>query len=237
MNPESRQIIHMGINFVVSPPPAIDRQIVLSFLQYLNTHGIDFDRFEIDDDREVAVICETPARLEIKVVTAGAPAVGQLLVVSPQPSGVLEMFVRQVEATIQAFDSTWPAKRRQLISCDATIRDLYETSEEHAFMELWESRLGQSSETLAILDGPVLGGGLRFVIPPQDDTGPLREIKIESFLRNTKKIFVETQFKWTQPTSPGEPLEARNRLEQIDAYIKEKVVAFILGRAEDIGGD
>lgn len=235
MDPETRQIIHMGINFVVSPTPTIDRQSGLSFLHSLTAQGVDFDKFEIQD-REISVTCEAPARLDIKVVAVGAPAVGQLLIISPQPSGVLEMFIRQAEAVVRAFELTWPAKR-QLISCDATIRDLYETSEQHAFMEIWETQLGQPPEKLAVLGGPVLGGGLRFIIPPkQEESDPLREVKIESFLRNTKKIFVETQFKWPQPISPGEPLDARGRLEQVDEYVRSKVVVF-MGGEQYAGGD
>jgi hypothetical protein len=107
---------------------------------------------------------------------------------------------------------------------------LYETSAEHAFQELWEMRLRQPPDSLAVLGRPVLGGGLRFVMPPQpDDPEPVQiEVKIESFLRDTKKIFVETQFAWPSPMSPGAPFPV-NRLEQVNKYIEESVISFITG--------
>jgi hypothetical protein len=191
--------------------------------------GIDFAKVAFEE-REIAVIREIPTRLEIKVATIGPPAVGQLLIVAPHP-GSLDLFAKEVEAIVRAFDSTWPAKKRQIISCDATFRDLFEASAGHAFQELWETRLHQSLDSLAVLGRPVLGGGLRFVLPPlPDEPEPVQiEVKIESLLRDTKKIYVETQFKWPQPMPPEAPLDPSSRLKQIDKYIEGEVLSFIMG--------
>jgi hypothetical protein len=229
MYPDSRQIIHMGINFLMSPMPVIDMQSNLNFQQSLVIHGIDFTKVEFKE-REIVVVREMPARLEVKVAAVGPPSVGQLLILAPHPGRDLTLFTKEAEAVVKAFDSTWPAKTRQIISSDATLRDLYETSAEHAFQELWEMRLRQPPDSLAVLGRPVLGGGLRFVMPPQpDDPEPVQiEVKIESFLRDTKKIFVETQFAWPSPMSPGAPFPV-NRLEQVNKYIEESVISFITG--------
>lgn len=229
MIPDSREIIHMGINYVISPAPVINKRIQLDFQNSLLDQGIDFARVAINE-QEILVAREAPTSLEIKVIAVPAAPVGQLLVVAPFPNRDLSMFAEEVKAITNAFDSTWPAKNRQIISSDATLRDLYETSGEHAFQELWEIRLGQSSDALNMLGRPVLGGGLRFVMPPQpDDLEPIGiEVKIESFLRDTRKIFVETQFTW-QPMPAGAVFDPVKRLNQINQYVEEKVIPFITG--------
>ncbi len=180
MNPESRQTIHIGVNFVFSPVLTIDPQSNLVFQQQLLQCGIEFARVDFKD-RELIVIRETPTRLEIRVGTVGGAPISQLLVVSPDPKSELDLFIKEAEAVIEAFQATWPSKNRQIVSADVTFRDLYESPGEHAFQELWEKRLGQPENSLAILGRPVLGGGLRLVMPPKlDEPEPAGvEIKIE----------------------------------------------------------
>jgi len=230
MYPESRQIIHMGINFIVSSMPVLNDQSKLGFQESLHAYGIDFAQVKYGDS-EILVRREAPTRLDIKVAAGGGASLGQLLILAPHPGRDLVLFAKEAEATVKAFESTWPAEKRQLISCDATFRDLFETTSEHAFKELWEERLGQSSDVLAVLGRPVLGGGLRFVMPPQpNEPEPVQiEVKIESFLKNTRKIYVETQFKWPQPKAPGEPLNPTSRLKQVDEYIETEILSFMTG--------
>ncbi len=54
------------------------------------------------------------------------------------------------------------------------------------------------------------------------------EIKIESFLSDTTKIFVETQFTWPIPTS-GISFQVKERIDSRKAYIRSHVEPFILG--------
>ena len=233
MNTDSRQTIHIGINFVFSPLPTIDAQSKVRFQQSLLTSGIDFARTD-SKEREVFVLRETPSRLEIRVVAMPGAPVGQLLVVSPDPKTELELFAKDAEAIVEAFEATWPAQNRQIISTDVTLRDLYEATGEHAFQELWEKRLKQAPTSLARLGHPVLGGGLRFVMPPRaEDPEPVQiEVKIESFLQDTKKIFVETQFVWPSPKAPGAPFGIKERLQQVDRYVEDNVELFIVGGNE-----
>lgn len=233
MNTDSRQTIHLGINFVFSPIPTIDAPSKVRFQQSLLDSGIDFTRTDFKD-REVFVFRETPTRLEIRVVAIPGAPVGQLLIVSPDPRTELELFTKDAEAIVEAFQATWPAQNRQIISTDVTIRDLYEATGEHAFQELWEKRLKQAPTSLARLGRPVLGGGLRLVMPPRpEDPEPVQiEVKIESFLQDTKKMFVETQFVWPAPKAPGAPFEIKERLHQVDRYVEDNVEPFIVGGNE-----
>jgi hypothetical protein len=233
MHPDSRQTIHMGINFIVSPIPTIDKTSKRKFDESLETQGIDFSEIKLSE-REIIVIRETPSRLEIKIAAVGPPAIGQLLIVAPNPSSpdsFTDLFAKEAQAVVKAFEAAWPAQNRQVIHRDVTFRDLYETSAQHAFAELWETVLGQSSEKLSKLGRPVLGGGLRFVMPPiATEAEPVQvEVKIESYLRDTKKIFIETQFTWPQPMMPGIPMDPEDRLRRVDEYIESKVFAFITG--------
>jgi hypothetical protein len=235
--PDSRQTIHMGINYLFNPVPVINRQSHLRFQQGLFDEGIDFKTTSLKEP-VITVIREEPSRLEVKIAALGQPT-GQFLVVAPQSGCDVEVFVREVEAILRAFESTWPSRRRQVVTTDATFRDLYETTAEHAFQEIWEMRLGQSAQELERLGQPVLGGGLRFVMPAQSEDsegsqGQVKqvEVKIESFLRDTKKIFVETQFTWPQPSTPGAPFDPSGRLRQVDSYVENEVVSFLLGGSQ-----
>lgn len=232
MDPKTRDNIHVGINFIVNPTPTIDPQSYIGFQQSLTEQRIHFSRSEREPS--IVVIREKPAPLEVKVGTVSGSPLGQLLIVAPYPGCDFTLFGVDAESVVEAFETTWPSEKRQIISCDATFRDLYLTSSEHAFRELWETLLKQPPQMLAGLGRPVLGGGLRFVMPPQPgDSEPVQvELKIESFLRDTQKVFVETQFKWPQPLPPGTPLDPRNRLIQVNEYIESKVIPFITGESQ-----
>jgi len=159
------------------------------------------------------------------------PQVGQILVVAPNPKGSLNLFIQEMEAALKAFEAVWPAQNRQVIKSDATLRELHETTSQHAFQELWEKRLGQPTQSLAVFERPIRGGGLRFVMDPipNEDEPVQIEVKIESFLGDTSKIFVETQFIWLKPTAPGTPIEPGERLSQMNAYIEKQVHRFLSG--------
>lgn len=224
----SRSTIHAGVNFVVTPMPILDRASCLRFQELLDVSGIAVSNV-VYGEREFAAIRQTPAPLEIRIGVAG-PQIGQLLIVAPQPGRPIESVADEAEEIARDFNIIWPGPQRQVLSCDATIRDLYETSSDHALIEIWERRLRQSPERLKALGRPVLGGGLRLVMPPmpEDETAPQIEVKIESYLPNTRKIFLETQFTWPRPAQPGTPLDPRARLEQVDGYIGKNVVEFVM---------
>jgi hypothetical protein len=217
--------LHIGINYVVSPPPEINKEKHLAFLKTLTDAGIDFGNANITD-QEIFIGKKTPP-LQIRVITTDRP-VGQLLVVAPHPNRPFALFCKEVESVVRAFGETWKS-RRQILTCDSTIRYLYESSSEHGFKELWETRLRQPENALSTFGRPVLGGGLRFVMPPtqsEDDPAQI-EVKIESYLQDSKKIFVEVEFKWLQPKPPGASFEPIRRLKTINEYITNQVVAFV----------
>jgi hypothetical protein len=225
----SRQIIHLGINFITIPAPSITHQSYLAFQQEVISSGLDFLRAE-NPQNQIILTREAPSPIRIAVSMLESQ-VGQVLIVAPNPKEALELFIQEVEAALGAFETVWPAQNRQIIKSDGTIRELHETTGKHAFQELWEKRLGQPSQPLKTFGRPIRGGGLRFVMDPlQDEDDPVQiEVKIESFLRDTTKIFVETQFIWPRPTAPGSSFDARERLFRMNSYIEHQVQAFLRG--------
>ncbi len=231
MHPEGIPL-HMGINYVISPSPEINKKRYLTFQQELMNMGIDYSGGE-ERENEIFVVRKV-SPLEIRVISMVGVPVGQLLILAPHPNRDSTAFGKEVEAIVEAFEKTWVTPR-QILSCDSTIRYLYETSSEHAFKELWETRLRQSESSLAIFGRRVLGGGLRFVMPPipgEDDPTQI-EVKIEAYLQDTKKIFIEADFKWPQPKQPGVPFEPMRRLQMVDKYIENEVRNFVAGGGDD----
>jgi hypothetical protein len=232
MKPQSRYIIHIGINFVIYPCPDVTPQAALAFQGAILAHGLEFTSVAVPENK-ILVVRESPTPLEISVNVIG-PQVGQILVVAPNPKRSIDLFIQEAEAAVDAFLEIWPASNRQVMKSDATIRELYETTSEHAFKELWENFLKQPSQTLSAFERPVRGGGMRFVLEPiPDEPDPAGiEIKIESFLNDTSKFFIETQFIWPKPTPPGTLFNVRDRLVRMNEYIEKQIHDFILGESK-----
>jgi hypothetical protein len=221
-------LLHIGINYVISPPPELNKRQYLAFQNALVDVGIEFNRAN-DTPQEICIEKKAPP-LRIRVIAAPDAPIGQLLIVAPHPNRNVSIFCKQTESIVEAFNQTWE-RDKQILSCDSTIRYLYETSSEHAFKELWEAKLQQPESSLKPFGRPVLGGGLRFVMPPlesEDDPTQI-EVKIESYLQDSQKIFIEVGFKWPQPKPPGSPFDPIKRLETVNNYIEKEVKAFIRG--------
>jgi hypothetical protein len=99
---------------------------------------------------------------------------------------------------------------------------------------LWEERLEQSAKALAIFDRPVRGGGLRFVLDPkpEDLHSSQLEVKIESYLKDSTKIYVEVQSRW-QSSKPQSEFDVKNRLDEVQNFLGDKVHNFLSGVNND----
>lgn len=227
MKLESRHRIHVGINFVFTPAVILDKPNTLRFQEYLDDAGIELTAAQYTDQSFMAL---RQPKIPIQITVANvAPQAAQLLIVAPEPGRPVDSFASEVEDVIKVFQTVWPAKQRQLLGCDTTIRDLYDTSSEHAFKELWEGRLHQVPDSLKTLGPGLVGGGLRFVLAAiaAEAMSPVTEIKIESFLQDSSKLFLEATYQWPSANVPGAPFEATRRIEALDTYINQQVVGFI----------
>jgi hypothetical protein len=142
------------------------------------------------------------------------------------------MFGRDVDAVTGAYQKTWPMPQYQILNTSGCIRHLY-SAKVHAFQYLWEQRLGQIPQDFQLLGNrPVAGGGLRLLIPPHQQPGgePTSiEIRIESFMRETQKLFVETVFNWPRPRVVVEQagFESLARLNEIESFAANEIWNFI----------
>ncbi len=227
MIPDSRQTIYIGINFVLTPAPPVDAQTNLRFQQSLTERGIDYGTVTLQGDYLV-IQRPAPDPVLVRVGAARRGPVGQWMVVHPGPAADLELFIREVEAIGEAFVNTWGANH-QIITSDVTLRDLFESSSETAFQELWEDIVGQPAGNLDQLGGDVRGGGLRLVVAPENQAGEPTEIqvRVESFLKDRKKLWVETIFKWTRPGPLKDALQPRQALSRVSDYVDSSVVEFL----------
>jgi len=230
MKEHSRKLIHIGINHLLSPRPSISQERIIAFQQAIINNGLEFSQLNRQDDR-IILIRENPSPLHITIISSNQP-VGQLIVVAPHPKTPLDLFVKEAEAVCVAFDNVWSSHNRQIIGGDTTIRELHETTSQHAFQELWEKRLGQQPNSLAVFERPIRGGGLRFVLDPvQSDADPSQiEVKVESYLNDTNKIFVEIQTRW-QNSQPSSSFDINGRIQEANSFLTNKVHKFILGES------
>jgi hypothetical protein len=222
----TRQSIHFGVGCVFTPQPVFDAVHALQFQQELAKEGLTFTSSNTPPG--AIILGRTAPPLEIRVQQPGPP-VGQLAVVAAWPQRTLDDFADEARMVVTAFGATWPGQL-QVIGRDVTIRYLYDVAGEHAFKYLWEERLHRREEELSAFGRSVLGGGLRFVIPPGDVSSgePNVEVKIESFLTNPKKLFVELQMQWPRPASMAE-FEPGALLQEADRFATTEVIRFIGG--------
>ena len=227
MDRNSRITVYAGVNFIVAPLLNLTLDNRLEFQRQLENNGIQLSDLRFDNQKLIGTrIANMPLQISIGAL---GPQVGQILIVAPElRNRSVEGFSHEANDVASIFSQIWP--QRQIVGCDATVRDLYDSTEQHAFQELWETRLNQPTEGLQLFNRPVLGGGLRFVMPPtSNDPGePLIEVKIESFLNDTHKLFLEAQVTWNRPQPPGTALDPENRLTFVDNFLQNEVVRFIM---------
>lgn len=228
MLPETQRSLHLGVNFLIAPIVlTIDTPHDLDLRRFLSDNQIEFARTE-RVNQGLRLFNQRPEPLEVLVKQAG-PQVGQLLILAPQPTQPVESFIQQSEAVCRGFQNVWQHPQAQIINRDACIRYLYQSRGEHAFRFLWEERLRQNPNDIRLLGRPVLGGGLRFVMPPDPNNRTQVEIKIESFLQNSQMLFVELQFAWPGSVTLEEGFQPRDMLTAVQNYCQTNLIPFISG--------
>lgn len=215
------------MNFVLAPAATVTTPQQLQFQQFLAEpiRGIVFDTAQRAD--AAFLFQRTTAPLEVRIGPVG-PQVGQLLVTAPQPARRLDEVLEDFEAVIDAYRQIWPGPL-QVIRRDCTVRHLYAVRESHALQYIWERRLHQSEAGVHLLGRPVLGGGMRFVMPPRPEVADdaAIEVKIESLLADASQLFVETSFVWGTPLA-GVEIEASPLVNAVESYMCNELTKFIL---------
>ena len=230
MKKETRKTIYAGINYIVSPPPTMGLESRLEFQRQLSDANIELTDIKFDSQSQRLMgVRSNPMPLQVTIGLL-APTVGQLVIVAPDLGGrSLDIFGEEACDITRTFSNIWP--QRQVLGCDATIRNLYDSDTEHAFKEIWEVLLHQPSDRMNAFGRPILGGGLRFVMPKidSDPSKPVIEVKVESFLQDTHKIYLDVSCNWPTPQQPDFALDPVNRINYVDDFIQKQVMDFVLG--------
>jgi hypothetical protein len=230
INRGSKTSVHFGINFLLAGPWGHEKGALLEFQKALLDGGLEFAQTAARP-AGFNLVRNEPSPLQVILESPG-PQVHTLQIIASNPQCDLEMFGREATAVTAAYQKTWHLPQYQILNTGGCIRHLY-SARGHAFQYLWEQRLGQSPQDLALLGHrPVAGGGLRLLIPPHQKEGgePVSiEIRIESFLRESQKLFVETLFTWPAPRMITETagFDCQARLNEIESFAAGEVWDFI----------
>ncbi|MBM4104062.1 MAG: hypothetical protein FJ263_08430 [Planctomycetes bacterium] len=231
INRESKTSVHFGINFLLAGPWGHEKGTLLEFQKALLDGGLEFSQTAARP-AGFSLSRSDPSSLQVILETPG-PQVHTMQIIAANPQYDVEMFAKEALAATSAYQKTWRLPQYQILSTGGCIRHLY-SAHVHAFQYLWEERLGQSPQDFALLGRrPVAGGGLRLSIPPHQKEGgqPVSiEIRIESFLRESQKLFVETVFTWPQPrvVAEGKDFDCQTHLREVESFAAEQVWDFIV---------
>jgi hypothetical protein len=229
LRPDTKQGFHFGTNFLFAPAGAYEPGAILQFQQAMgeSSSALVFDQTQ-RTPMGMMFVRQAPS-LHVTVGLVG-PGIGQLLIAAPQPNRPLVSFIEDAEMVVHAYRRIWPGPIL-IVRRDCTLRYLYAVREGHAMQFLWERRLHQTDDALSALGRPVLGGGLRLVMPPRpqvaDDAGI--EVKVESLLSDSRQLFLEGQFIWETPGAPGAEPDPRPLIETVDAFIDGPLTQFVAG--------
>ena len=230
INRESKTSVHFAMNFLLAGVLVNEKGKLLEFQKALLDGGVEFAQTAVRP-AGFGLVRSEPSPLQVILESPG-PQVHTLQIVASNPQYDLEMFGKETSVVITAYQKTWPHPQYQILNSGCCIRHLY-SAKVHAFQYLWEQRLGQSGQDFTLLDSrPVAGGGLRLLIPPHQKEGsePVSiEIRMESFLRESQKLFVETVFTWPQPRVVTETsgFKCQDHLNDVEAFAANQVWNFI----------
>ena len=235
VNQNSKTSVYFGVNYVIAAPLVKDKGKMVDFQKALLDNGLDFSQTNMQGNNFTLVRAQSPLHVRLE---ANGPQVSSIHIFAQNPTCDLDMFIRDAAAVCNSYQQTWPLPQYQLIRRAAKIQHLY-SCQDHAFKYIWENRLGQSADDFRYLGGrPVAGGGLRLVMPPhasESQEPRSAEIRIESFLREQRQLFIETSFVWPQPVvlQNEQAFEPGDQLGSLEDFASNEVWAFLMKGSSD----
>jgi hypothetical protein len=233
LNTESKTPLHYQVVFSFAPGPELSPANVLKYLQQLAQapRGISFQETRHAERSLTFLRVAPPLTVQIGSwqgaldITKG-PSTSFLDIEAVHPSGEQSEFCDSARDVLAAYGEVWGVPI-QFVQRECIVRYLFEVQQSHAFQYLWEQRLHQRVEELSAFKRPILGGGLRFVMPARDRVNePLYDVKIESFLSNPKQLFVELHATWgpSLSTADDDPMAI---FQTTTDYVSGSVMAFL----------
>lgn len=235
MEVSNRNTIHINISYIFAPFQPLNRLQALQLQEAFLKKGIEIATTNYTEN-EVTLIRNHLNPIEIKIGIIGQQAsnIGRFSINAPNPGRSLELVTQEAEDISQCIREVCGQKIQQIIKTDALIRDLYDTQSNHAFQDLWENRLSMSAKQLASFKRPVLGGGIRLFFPIMNDNKdlPQLDLRIESFLQNPKRIFIEARSSWNSIETNFDGFHPEKKFEYIEKTITTEVIQFIKGEQQ-----
>jgi len=81
--------------------------------------------------------------------------------------------------------------------------------------------------TSAIVDRPIHVVGFKASYPPTDDAHNSFEVRIESFARDSRYLFIENQATFLEPVAPGDTAHILANLQKTKDFITNNVTRFL----------
>jgi hypothetical protein len=231
INRNSKTTSHFSLQYLLAGPWRPERAKTVDFQKSLLDNGLDFSQTNLNANA-FTLTRQQPSALQVKLESPG-PQVMTIQVLAQDPQYDLELFCRDGQAACDSFQQTWPGEHYQVLKATAKVHHLY-SLQSHAFKYLWEKRLGQAPSDFQILGKrPVAGGGLRLLMPPHsvDGVEPVSiEVRIESFLRETNKLFIETVFTWPKPSiiNKDQRFNPEELMNSVEAFAANEVWDFVV---------
>lgn len=238
----SRQTIQFTVGFLIGPALELDEQRFAAFRARLEEEDVRFDHAE-HGDAGFLLARQTPWSLQVQVVTGevggGGPEpvpVSQIVIATAigqdSPVASAADFADAAHEVTDVARDIWP-EMEFVLGWNTGVRSLFAASTDHSFQYLWEQRLGQATEDLAVFGRPILGGGLRLMFPPGQAEGEQyqAEVRVESFLEDVRRLYVELSLAGGNP----EPITAMNptaRIQTTEAFLEERVLPFLRNSGE-----
>lgn len=118
------------------------------------------------------------------------------------------------------------------------VRKLVATPDgEDARLYLGGSVLGIEESDLGVFEKPTGGLGLRLYFPAEQAHPVIYDLKIETFLRDGTRIFIENHARYLQPLPSTDAAAAVTGLRRTREFIEEKVFRFLEGSGEGPPGE
>lgn len=228
----SERVIHMGLNYVIAPKKPLPVDEKLEFQKELSVIGLEAEN-TVKKEGGIGIKALYEGTPVIVETFMNSPNTGQLLVLMPENPNT-SLFPQIADAVGDIYLKVFTDPKPQAFPArDGCIRKLYSCSEEypHAFKYIWEKMLGKEQSDLSILGTPIAGGGLRFVIPPTNDKPVETQVKIESFFKDAKQLWVEVTMKWPKPQKIEAGFGAKELCKCLNDFASENVVDFMLAQS------
>lgn len=232
---ESRQTLQLSVGFLVAPALELSDERFAALRSRLDEEGIRFEQAE-QQDNAVFLLRQQPSTLHVQVTNGSlpgpeAPPVTQFVVVTAvsqeaAASSPTEFADVAHEITDIARD-VWP-EMEHVLGWSTALRAIFASSTEHSFQYLWEQRLGQPADSLALFARPIVGGGMRVLLAP--GAGPDEqfqvEIKVESLLEDPRQLYLELDLGSTAP-GPMSLMNPTTLVNVTEDLLQDRVIPFL----------